>query len=93
MRERKALMEAHADAFPTLPGGIGTCEEFFEVWTSGTLGMHAKPVVLLDPDGHYDGLLRWLRTGLLHVEGLARVSVVHDVAPLTAHITPPQLTL
>ena len=61
MRERKALMEAHADAFLTLPGGIGTCEEFFEVWTAGTLGMHAKPVVLLDPDGHYDGLLRWLR--------------------------------
>ena len=60
MRERKALMEAHADAFLTLPGGIGTCEEFFEVWTAGSLGMHAKPVVLLDPDGHYDGLLRWL---------------------------------
>ena len=61
MRERKALMEAHADAFLTLPGGIGTCEEFFEVWTAGSLGIHDKPVVLLDPDGHYDGLLRWLR--------------------------------
>ena len=77
MRERKALMEAHADAFLTLPGGIGTCEEFFEVWTSGSLGMHAKPVVLLDPDGHYDGLLRWLRGlgegGFLHDGALARV--------------------
>ena len=83
MRERKALMEAHADAFLTLPGGIGTCEEFFEVWTSGTLGMHDKPVVLLDPDGHYDGLLRWLRRlgqdGFLHGDALARVTVVHDV--------------
>ena len=83
MRERKALMEAHADAFLTLPGGIGTCEEFFEVWTSGTLGMHDKPVVLLDPDGHYDGLLRWLRGlgegGFLHGDALARVTVVHDV--------------
>lgn len=60
MRERKALMETHADAFLVLPGGIGTLEEFFEVWTSRTLGMHAKPVVLLDPDGHYAGLLDWL---------------------------------
>jgi uncharacterized protein (TIGR00730 family) len=83
MRERKALMEAHADAFLTLPGGIGTCEEFFEVWTSGSLGMHDKPVVLLDPDGHYDGLLHWLRDlgnrGFLHDGVLARVAVVHDV--------------
>ena len=83
MRERKALMEAHADAFLTLPGGIGTCEEFFEVWTSRTLGMHDKPVVLLDPDGHYDGLLHWLRDlgnrGFLHDGVLARVAVVYDV--------------
>ena len=54
MRERKALMEAHADAFLALPGGVGTCEELFEVWTSGYLRLHDKPVVLLDPDGHYD---------------------------------------
>jgi hypothetical protein len=83
MRERKALMEAHADAFLTLPGGIGTCEEFFEVWTAGSLGMHDKPVVLLDPDGHYDGLLRWVRglgeAGFLHDDAMARVTVVTDV--------------
>jgi uncharacterized protein (TIGR00730 family) len=60
MRERKALMEAHADAFLALPGGVGTCEELFEVWTSGYLGMHTKPVVLLDPYGHYTGLLSWV---------------------------------
>ena len=60
MRERKALMEAHADAFLALPGGVGTCEELFEVWTSGYLGMHAKPVVLLDPFDHYTGLLTWV---------------------------------
>jgi uncharacterized protein (TIGR00730 family) len=83
MRERKALMEVHAEAFLTLPGGIGTCEEFFEVWTAGSLGMHDKPVVLLDPDGHYDGLLRWLQGlsegGFLHPGALARVSVVREV--------------
>ncbi|MFE2756711.1 TIGR00730 family Rossman fold protein [Actinosynnema sp. NPDC059335] len=60
MRDRKALMEAHGDAFLALPGGIGTCEELFEVWTSRVLAMHAKPVVLLDVDGHYRGLLSWL---------------------------------
>jgi uncharacterized protein (TIGR00730 family) len=51
MRERKAEMDARADAFLTLPGGIGTLEELFEVWTARTLGMHDRPVVVLDPDG------------------------------------------
>lgn len=62
MRERKALMESRADAFLTLAGGLGTCEELFEIWTSGYLRMHAKPVVLLDPDGHWTGLLDWVDT-------------------------------
>jgi uncharacterized protein (TIGR00730 family) len=83
MRERKALMEAHADAFLTLPGGIGTCEEFFETWTSGSLALHAKPVVVLDPDGHYAGLLDWLRglgtRGFLHEGALARLTLATDV--------------
>jgi len=54
MRDRKSMMDAHADAFLTLPGGIGTLEELFEVWSSGVLDLHRKPVVLLDPDGHYN---------------------------------------
>lgn len=60
MRERKAGMEDRADAFLVLPGGIGTLEEFFEVWTAGSLGMHSKPVVVLDPDGFYEPLWAWL---------------------------------
>ncbi|WP_224389364.1 TIGR00730 family Rossman fold protein [Pseudonocardia sp. ICBG1293] len=60
MRERKQEMEDRADAFLALPGGIGTCEELFEVWTAGSLGLHGKPVVLLDPDGHWDGLVDWV---------------------------------
>lgn len=84
MRERKAQMEARADAFLALPGGIGTCEELFEVWTSGYLRMHAKPVVLLDPDGHYAGLLAWLRDvadrGFMREAAFARLVVVDDVA-------------
>lgn len=53
MRERKRLMEEKSDAFLALPGGIGTLEELFEIWTSGSLGMHAKPVLVLDLDGFY----------------------------------------
>jgi len=83
MRERKALMDAHADAFLTLPGGLGTCEELFETWTAGYLGMHAKPVVLLDPSGHFDGLLDWLNelrgTGFVSAQGLDRLIVTRDV--------------
>jgi hypothetical protein len=51
MRTRKGLMDSRADAFLTLPGGLGTLEELLEVWVARFLGMHAKPVVALDPDG------------------------------------------
>ena len=51
MRERKAAMDERSDAFLTLPGGIGTLEELLEIWVARTLGMHDKPVVVLDPDG------------------------------------------
>lgn len=53
MRTRKAEMDRRADAFITLPGGIGTLEELMEVWTSFTLGMHGKPVIVLDPWDDY----------------------------------------
>lgn len=83
MRERKQVMEDRSDAFLALPGGIGTLEELFETWTAGYLGMHDRPVVLLDPDGHYDGLLRWLdglvATGYVTRAALDRLVVVDDV--------------
>ncbi len=53
MRSRKGEMDRRADAFLTLPGGLGTLEELFEVWVAAILGLHAKPVVVLDPDGLY----------------------------------------
>jgi uncharacterized protein (TIGR00730 family) len=56
MRERKGEMDRRADAFLTLPGGIGTLEELFEAWTARTLGMHDRPVVVLDPDGVFTPL-------------------------------------
>jgi uncharacterized protein (TIGR00730 family) len=56
MRARKGLMDSRADAFLTLPGGLGTLEELLEIWVSRTLAMHAKPVVVLDPDGIFEPL-------------------------------------
>ena len=69
MRERKAKMDENADAFLALPGGLGTCEELFEMWTSRYLQMHHRPVVLLDVDRHWAGLLDWVRE--LHAKGFA----------------------
>jgi len=60
MHERKREMAERADAFLALPGGIGTFEEFFEVWTWRQLGYHDKPVGLLNVNGYYDGLLQFL---------------------------------
>jgi uncharacterized protein (TIGR00730 family) len=70
MRERKRIMDESADAFLALPGGIGTLEELFEVWTSNALGMHCKPVVVLDPNGFYDPL--WQFVEALHTDGFVR---------------------
>ena len=56
MRTRKGLMDSRSDAFLTIPGGLGTLEELLEVWVARFLGMHVKPVVVLDIDGLYDPL-------------------------------------
>jgi len=64
MHERKRLMAELADAFLALPGGIGTFEEFFEVWTWRQLGYHDKPVGLLNLGGYYDGMVRFLQTSV-----------------------------
>lgn len=64
MHDRKRIMAEKADAFVALPGGIGTLEEFFEVWTWRQLGYHHKPVGLLNLDGYYDSLLAFLATAL-----------------------------
>ncbi|MCE3554156.1 TIGR00730 family Rossman fold protein [Pseudonocardia sp. RS11V-5] len=82
MRERKALMEAHAGAFLALPGGLGTCEELFEVWTAGSLDLHGKPVVVLDPDGHWSGLLDWV-SGLVESGFAGRAPVERLVVART----------
>lgn len=60
MHERKALMAQLSDAFVALPGGAGTLEELFEMWTWAQLGSHAKPCAVLNVAGYYDRLLGFL---------------------------------
>jgi uncharacterized protein (TIGR00730 family) len=92
MRERKQIMEDRADAFIALPGGIGTLEELFEAWTGGYLGMHNKPVVMLDPGGHFDGLRAWLYGlidgGYVSQAAMDRLVVVDEVTAAIAACTP-----
>jgi uncharacterized protein (TIGR00730 family) len=61
MRSRKGVMDARADAFLVLPGGIGTLEELLEIWVARVLDMHDKPVVVLDPAGLYAPLREQVR--------------------------------
>lgn len=60
MHERKALMSELSDAFIALPGGLGTFEEIFEIWTWSQLGMHQKPLGFLNVDGYYSSLAVFL---------------------------------
>lgn len=61
MRERKGEMDRRCDAFLVLPGGLGTLEELLEVWTARVLGMHHKPIAILDPHELYGPLLDLMR--------------------------------
>lgn len=81
MFARKAVMIDKADAFLVLPGGLGTLDELFEVWTTATLGVHDKPVVLLDTDGFYAGLVGWLT-------GLAEQRFTYPDAMRKLHVVP-----
>ena len=75
MRSRKGEMDSRADAFLTLPGGLGTLEELLEIWVARTLRMHDKPLVVLDPDGIFAPLRE--QVDLLVGKGFARTTV-HD---------------
>jgi len=64
MRERKAIMEEHADAFIAAPGGIGTFDELFEILSLKQLGRHNKPVALFNVNGYFDGIVKMLNTAV-----------------------------
>ena len=86
MHERKAMMADLSDAFIALPGGIGTLEELFEVWTWGQLGIHPKPLGFLDVDGYYGHLHTFLdhsvSEGFLKDRHRAMTAVESDPAAL-----------
>ncbi|MFP4011912.1 MAG: TIGR00730 family Rossman fold protein, partial [Spirochaetaceae bacterium] len=90
MHERKAGMAARGDAFVALPGGPGTMEEFFEAWVWHRLGVHEKPVGLLNVDGYYDGLNSFLdrmtREGFMDDYYRGIVVVEPDPARLIARL-------
>ncbi len=78
MSARKQRMYTTADAFLTLPGGIGTMEEFFEVLTWGYLGLHPKPVALLNVSGYFDPLISFLDGAVDHGLCKPRVRELSD---------------
>ena len=86
MHERKRIMAERADAFLALPGGIGTLEEFFEVWTWRQLGYHNKPIGLLNMGGFYDSLLTFLnsavKTGFMNEWQMDLMRTGEDAASL-----------
>ncbi|NMO55344.1 TIGR00730 family Rossman fold protein [Actinoplanes sp. TBRC 11911] len=80
MGSRKNQMIERSDAFVVLPGGLGTLDELFEVWTTAGLGLHHKPIVLLDPDGFYDGLMSWLaKAPFVRPEALEKVILERSI--------------
>jgi uncharacterized protein (TIGR00730 family) len=83
MRDRKGRMDAAADGFLALPGGIGTLEELLEIWVGATIGIHRKPVVVLDPAGVYaplhDLVERLTAQGFVRPEAARAVTWERDV--------------
>jgi uncharacterized protein (TIGR00730 family) len=97
MYERKALMAERADAFVALPGGFGTMDELFDMLTGAQIGLHHKPIGLLDVDGYYSALQVWISHALQRgfiPSGLKDVLVVRSdpaelVMALLTHRPPP----
>ena len=97
MHELKAKMLDLADAFIALPGGIGTMDEFFEAWTWYQLGIHTKPVGLLNVDGYFDSLIKYLHSmadqdflSQVHINSLC---ISHCPATLVRDLTVSERTL
>lgn len=91
MHERKLQMFERSDGFVILPGGLGTLEEFFEVLSWRTLGLHTKPIVIVDQDGYWQPLAELLRSVVeggfadrTHLDHVAFVSDLKDLLPTIA---------
>jgi hypothetical protein len=88
MHQRKAMMAARSDAFIALPGGAGTLDELFEVWTWAQLELHTKPIALLNTSGYFTPLIAFLdhmtREGFLHQPHRDMLIVEEDLDVLLA---------
>ena len=86
MHERKSMMAEHSQAFIALPGGIGTAEEIFEVFTWSQLGIHLKPCGILNVGGFYDGFIqqiqRMVTDGFLRAEQAEQLIIDDDIERL-----------
>ncbi|MFZ1175034.1 MAG: TIGR00730 family Rossman fold protein [Mycobacterium sp.] len=92
MHERKQIMEDRTDAFIVLPGGVGTLDELLDAWTTGYLGLHRKPIVMLDALGHYEGLWLWLcglvDSGYISQTAMDRLVLVDKVSAAVEACSP-----
>jgi len=90
MHQRKMMMAERSDSFLALPGGIGTFEELFEMWSWRQLGYHDKPLGLLNTAGYYNELIGFLqssaRRGLMTAEQLALLKVTDDALAMLDHL-------
>lgn len=86
--ERKRLMMEKSDAFVVLPGGFGTLDELFEVWTGMQIGAHTKPIIIANWGGYYDKLLDFLKDadkhGFLNGDHLNGAEILNDVSDIIA---------
>ena len=82
MHDRKKLLAELSDAFIIMPGGLGTLEEFFEIWNAAKIGLHQKPIGLLNVDGYFDDLLQFLhkaiKKGFIHSSHFNLIIVSDD---------------
>lgn len=84
MHDRKRIMAERADAFLALPGGIGTFEELFEVWTWRQLGYHDKPIGILNIDAYYDQMLNFLKASVSQeFMGEWQMNLIHSESNVT----------
>ncbi len=91
MRERKQIMEDSADAFIVTPGGTGTFDEFFEIFTLKQLGRHAKPLILYNIFGYYDKLMEFLEVSVkenfIPPTSLSLIEIIDDEKELLSYIS------
>lgn len=96
MHARKARMAEQADAFVAMPGGIGTLEELFEIWTWAQLGLHAKPIGLLNVAGFFDHLLAFcdqmVADGFLPADSRGHLVTTDDPTALLAAVVDAPVT-